>query len=61
MKPTIKPIHPFGPPVGKWKSHGTVADTFARVRREQQQAAEALQRAEAEAKQKVTPMKRGRT
>jgi hypothetical protein len=34
----IRPIHPFGPAVGKWKSHGTVAETFARIRREQQQA-----------------------
>ena len=35
MKSAIKQIHPFGPPVGKWKSHGTVADTIARIRAEQ--------------------------
>jgi ABC-type protease/lipase transport system fused ATPase/permease subunit len=34
----IRPIHPFGPAVGKWKSHGTVAETFARIKRELQQA-----------------------
>jgi hypothetical protein len=31
----IRPIHPFGPPVGKWKSHGTVAETIARIKAEQ--------------------------
>src|SRR5690348_2404389 len=54
---SIKPIHPYGPPVGKWKSHGTVAETFARIRREQaqQQARESENRSEAE--QKVAPLK----
>ena len=36
----IRPIHPFGPPVGKWKSHGTVAETFARIKAEQKKAAQ---------------------
>jgi hypothetical protein len=37
---TIRPIYPFGPAVGKWKSQGTVAETFARIRKQvaQQQA-----------------------
>jgi hypothetical protein len=31
---TIRPIYPFGPAVGKWKSQGTVAETFARIRKQ---------------------------
>jgi hypothetical protein len=31
---TIRPIYPFGPAVGKWKSQGTVAETFARIRQQ---------------------------
>jgi hypothetical protein len=30
----IRPIGPFGPAVGKWKTQGTVAETFARVRKQ---------------------------
>ena len=30
----VRPIYPFGPAVGKWKSQGTVAETFARVRKQ---------------------------
>jgi len=30
----IRPIYPFGPAVGKWKSQGTVAETFARIRKQ---------------------------
>lgn len=40
MKP-IKPIHPYGPPVGKWTVHGTVADTIARERKRLKELAEA--------------------
>ena len=29
--PKIRPIHPFGPPVGQWKPGANVAETFRRV------------------------------
>jgi hypothetical protein len=33
----IKPIHPFGPPVGQWKPGANVAETFKRVLEQQAQ------------------------
>ena len=50
MKP-IKPIHGFGPPVGKWTVHGTVAETIARERKRLAQLAES--------QKNVLPMKKG--
>ena len=50
MKP-IKPINPYGPAVGKWTVHGTVAETIARERKRLAQLAES--------KANVLPMKKG--
>ena len=42
MKP-IKPIHNYGPPVGKWTIQPTVAQTIARERKRLKELAEAQQ------------------
>lgn len=55
---TIKPIHAFGPPVGKWTVHGTVADTIAREKKRLKQLAEQQKANSEEAARVVKPMVR---
>lgn len=33
----IKPIHQFGPPVGKFNADSHISETFARIRRQQRE------------------------
>jgi len=54
----IRAIHSFGPPVGKWVAHGTVAETIAKEKRRLREEADRQQQNDDEAKQKTVTLNR---
>lgn len=61
MSKDIKAIHPFGPPVGKWTVHATVAETIKRARRELEEQKRRAAANEQETVAKVQSIVRGKT